>query len=176
MVCCTTSILDAENWSIFIPAIDLDIVAMSKCGRPSVGTSVIQGDILTLSHSHTDQDPEHNPVHHDMDYYERFTRGRKIIIVVLISFYGFLSPFSSISVLAATPELAAAFGTTGSIINVSNALYMVFMALSAPVWAPLSQVYGRKLVCTLDSPSASQMLIVSGGSYRWSTLLCLLLS
>lgn len=78
--------------------------------------------------------------------YSRFSRYRKARIIFLIAFYGFLSPFSSISVLVATPEVAGAFNTTGDIIGISNALYMVFMAISAPFWAPLSQVYGRRLV------------------------------
>ncbi|KAH8674255.1 putative MFS transporter [Xylariales sp. PMI_506] len=78
--------------------------------------------------------------------YNKFSRYKKIGIVALMSFYGFLSPLASISVLSATPELAASFETTESIINVSNAVYMVFMSISAPCWAPLSQVYGRRLV------------------------------
>jgi MFS family permease len=84
--------------------------------------------------------------HYDDEVYTLFSRPRKLLIVSIVAFYGFLSPFSSISILAASPELASSFNTTEIIINVSNAVYMVSMGLSAPFWAPLSQIYGRRLV------------------------------
>lgn len=74
------------------------------------------------------------------------TRSRKAVIVAVLSFCAFLSPVSSTSVLSATPEVAAAYGTTGSVINASNAGYMVFMGLSPIVCGPMSQVFGRKPV------------------------------
>lgn len=62
------------------------------------------------------------------------------IILILMSFSAFLSPISSTSVLAATPEVAEEYQTTGSIINLVNALYLLFMGLSPIFWGPLSQV------------------------------------
>lgn len=82
----------------------------------------------------------------DDELYDRISPGRKRIIVAILSFCAFLSPQSSTSVLAATPEVASTFGTTGSIINISNAAYMVFMGLSPIVWGPMSQVFGRRPV------------------------------
>lgn len=78
--------------------------------------------------------------------YARFSSRRKLIIVGLVSFYGFLSPFSSTTILAAIPQVAASFKTTGAVINISKTVYLAFMGLSAPFWAPLSQIYGRRLV------------------------------
>lgn len=80
------------------------------------------------------------------EVYDRLPNHRKLMIVALLSFCSFLAPASSTSVLAATPEVAAEFGTTGPIINVSNALYMLFMGISPLFWGPLSQVYGRRPV------------------------------
>ncbi|KAI1142495.1 MFS general substrate transporter [Hypoxylon sp. FL0543] len=80
------------------------------------------------------------------EVYDRLPAHRKLIIVFLLSFCSFLAPISSTSVLAATPEVADEFGTTGSIINLVNALYMLFMGLSPIFWGPLSQVYGRRIV------------------------------
>ncbi|KAI1133439.1 major facilitator superfamily domain-containing protein [Nemania abortiva] len=77
-------------------------------------------------------------------FYDRLPRHRKTIILVLISFSAFLSPVSSTSVLAATPEVAREYSTTGSIVNLVNALYLLFMGLSPVFWGPLSQVYGRR--------------------------------
>ncbi|KAB5525748.1 major facilitator superfamily domain-containing protein [Coniochaeta sp. 2T2.1] len=75
--------------------------------------------------------------------YDRFSPHRKTLIVVLMSFCSFLAPISSTSVLAATPEVAETYGTTGSIVNVTNAIYMLMMGVSPIVWGPLSEVYGR---------------------------------
>ncbi|KAI1177182.1 major facilitator superfamily domain-containing protein [Nemania sp. FL0916] len=80
------------------------------------------------------------------EFYDTLPRHRKTIILLLISFSAFLSPVSSTSVLAATPEVATEYNTTGSIVNLVNALYLLFMGLSPIFWGPLSQVYGRRLI------------------------------
>ncbi|KAM6507380.1 hypothetical protein FSOLCH5_012597 [Fusarium solani] len=85
------------------------------------------------------------------EIYDRLSRTRKAAIVAVLSFGAFLSPISSTSVLAATPEVAKDYDTTGSIINVSNAAYMVVMALSPLVWGPMSQVFGRRVVSLASS-------------------------
>lgn len=82
------------------------------------------------------------------EVYERHSRWRKVCIVGVLSFCAFLSPISSTSVLSATPEVAATYGTTGSIINLSNAGYMALMAVSPVIWGPISQVFGRRPVST----------------------------
>jgi hypothetical protein len=82
------------------------------------------------------------------EIFDTVSRGRKIAIVAVLSFGAFLSPISSTSVLAATPEVASTYNTSGSITNVSNAAYMIVMALSPLFWGPMSQVYGRRVVST----------------------------
>lgn len=77
------------------------------------------------------------------EIYDRLSPRRKAVIVAVLSFCAFLSPVSSTTVLSATPEVAAEYHTSGSIINLSNAGYMVFMGLSPIVWGPISQVWGR---------------------------------
>ncbi|KXT17287.1 hypothetical protein AC579_517 [Pseudocercospora musae] len=78
------------------------------------------------------------------EIYNRFSKWRKISIVAILSFSSFLAPISSTSILAASPEVVATYNTTGTIFNISNALYMLFMGLSPLVWGPLGQTYGRK--------------------------------
>lgn len=82
----------------------------------------------------------------DDSVYDRLAPRRKIVVVALLSFCSFLAPISSTSVLAATPEVAAEYDTTGSVVNVANAVYMFMMGVSPIVWGPLSQVYGRRIV------------------------------
>lgn len=81
--------------------------------------------------------------------YDRFPPHRKIIIVALMSICSFLAPISSTTILSAVPEVAATYESTGDIINLSNALYMLFMGISPCFWGPMSQVYGRRPVCIL---------------------------
>jgi len=80
------------------------------------------------------------------EVYNRFSERRKAIIVAVVSFCSFLAPISSTTVLSAVPEVAATFNTDGSIINVSNALYMLFMGLSPCFYGPYGNIYGRKWV------------------------------
>ncbi|KAI0108356.1 MFS general substrate transporter [Daldinia grandis] len=85
------------------------------------------------------------------EVYDQLPPHRKLVIVFLLSFCSFLAPISSTSVLAATPEVAIEYDTTGSIINMINALYMLFMGLSPIFWGPLSQVYGRRIITIITA-------------------------
>ncbi|VUC29947.1 unnamed protein product [Clonostachys rosea] len=76
--------------------------------------------------------------------YNRFSKRRKRLITFTVSLCGFLSPMSSTTVLSAIPEVAQTFQTTGSVINISNALYLAFMGLSPLVFGPLTAIYGRR--------------------------------
>lgn len=103
-----------------------------------------------------------NPVEHYTSYtevpdsvYNKFSPQRKLTVVVLLSYCAFLAPISSTTVLSATPEVAAEYKTTGSIVNVTNALYLLFMGISPIVWGPFSEVWGRKVVCCQFCPSQS---------------------
>lgn len=67
-------------------------------------------------------EPESSVVEIPDEVYDRLPPHRKRIIVFLLSFCSFLAPISSTSVLAASPEVAKEYGTTGSVINISNAM------------------------------------------------------
>ena len=82
----------------------------------------------------------------DIEQYLRFSRSRKICIVVILTYCSFLAPIASTAVIAAVPEVAKTFNTSGDIIDASNALYLAFMGLSSTVWGPFSQVWGRRPV------------------------------
>ncbi|KAK3072363.1 hypothetical protein LTR53_006941 [Teratosphaeriaceae sp. CCFEE 6253] len=81
---------------------------------------------------------------HGDEIYDRLSPHRKIAVVCVLSGCSFLAPISSTSILAAAPEVVSTFHTTGTIFNLSNALYMVFMGLSPLFWGPIGQTYGRK--------------------------------
>nr|XP_036587244.1 major facilitator superfamily transporter [Colletotrichum truncatum]KAF6797975.1 major facilitator superfamily transporter [Colletotrichum truncatum] len=83
--------------------------------------------------------------------YARFTPNRKRLITAVVACGGIASTVSSLLLLAAIPEIAAEFDSSGTIINVSNAVYTVFMGVSTLFWGPMSQVYGRKWPCILSA-------------------------
>ncbi|KAF2156215.1 MFS transporter [Myriangium duriaei CBS 260.36] len=78
------------------------------------------------------------------EVYDTFPHHRKVIIVSVLSFCSFLAPMSSTSILSAIPEVAATYGSTGTIINLTNALYQLFMGLSPMFWGPMGSAYGRR--------------------------------
>lgn len=86
------------------------------------------------------------------EIYDRLPRSRKLIIVTLLSFCSFLAPISSTTILSAIPEVAATYHSTGTVINLSNALYMLAMGISPMFFSPLSQVYGRRWVRSSSVP------------------------
>jgi hypothetical protein len=112
--------------------------------EPSPALAVIPSHV---SHTH-DAPIEHTSSYIEVpdEVYDRLPHSRKLIIVALLSYCGLLAPISSTTVLSAVPEVAATYKTSGSIINLSNALYMLFMGFSPCFWGPLSQVYGRRIV------------------------------
>lgn len=88
-------------------------------------------------------DTDHAPA----DVYDRFTRQKKRGMVAILCLLAFLAPLSSTTVLAAVPNVAADFGTSGTIINVSNALYMLMCGLGPCFVGPLSEVrHNRQLM------------------------------
>ncbi|KKK22182.1 hypothetical protein AOCH_001497, partial [Aspergillus ochraceoroseus] len=79
--------------------------------------------------------------------FSRFSSRRKTVMVVILAWTGLLSPMASTSVLSAVPNVAATYHTSGSVIGLSNALYLVFMALSPCFWGPWCQAIGRRPSC-----------------------------
>ncbi|KAJ5208902.1 hypothetical protein N7449_003281 [Penicillium cf. viridicatum] len=123
----------------------------SEIQRAQSRRSQREGAVNSLDHvrshvSHHDMVANDDFHEVDAEQYLRFSPARKVIIVGVLSFCSFLAPISSTSILAAIPEVAKTYNTTGSVINASNALYMAFMGIAAPFWGPFSQVWGRRPV------------------------------
>ncbi|KIX03293.1 uncharacterized protein Z518_06845 [Rhinocladiella mackenziei CBS 650.93] len=107
----------------------------------------------TVSHHDIHGVPSHSSSYVEVNaaQYERFSERRKLLITCVLSLCGFLAPISSTTILAAIPEVAATYNSSGSIINLSNALYLVFMGLSPSLWGPLSTIYGRRWICIITA-------------------------
>ncbi|KAL3468950.1 major facilitator superfamily domain-containing protein [Aspergillus californicus] len=103
---------------------------------------------MTLLQSESQLEKNEQPsVDPPVDEFNRFSSKRKAVMVVIIAWTGLLSPMASTSVLSAIPNVAETYNTSGSVIGISNALYLVFMALSPCFWGPWCQTLGRRLSC-----------------------------
>ena len=74
------------------------------------------------------------------DDYGQFSENKKRIMVAVVGLLTFLAPFSIAAVLPAIPEVAEDLNTTGTVINFTNAAFLVTMAISPCFCAPWSQV------------------------------------
>lgn len=103
----------------------------------TVRSHVSYQDLHVSDNAYREQNPEQ---------YLRFSPTRKIAIVTILSACSFLAPVSSTTSLPAMPQIAETFNTTGSVINASNAVYVLGMGLSSSFWGTFSQIYGRRPV------------------------------
>lgn len=115
--------------------------------NPDGGRLRLQHTISTIS-NHDMANVSYVVTGDNDEVYNRFTETRKMVITAILSFCSFLAPMSSTTVLSAVPEVAETYGCDGSIINLSNALYMLFMGVSPMFYGPFGNIYGRKWVCT----------------------------
>lgn len=76
--------------------------------------------------------------------FDRYSKTQKRLFVGIASISCFLAPTLALAFLPAVPEIAARFNTTGAVINISAAVYCIFMSLSPCLFSPLSDIYGRR--------------------------------
>src|SRR6201996_2516772 len=108
-----------------------DLERQTTNSEEFTGLEVAEDLQITTSHISTAEIATVDPYKEQGDeIYNKFSNHRKHIMTFVLSFCGFLAPISSTTVLSAIPEVAQTYRTTGSIINISNALYLVFMGIS----------------------------------------------
>ncbi|KAL7662740.1 Major facilitator superfamily (MFS) profile domain-containing protein [[Candida] zeylanoides] len=98
------------------------------------------------------------------DNRNRFSNAQKHFLVAMASCSCFLSPMSGLAFLPAVPEIAADFNTTGEILNISAAVYCVFMAISPCIFSPCSDIYGRRptyIICLFFNAIFTILVAVS---------------
>lgn len=90
-------------------------------------------------------------INQDETKYSAFRPGIKILIVVFSAVTGFLSPFSINIYVPSLPSISRELHITGGQTLASVTTYQLFQGISPSLWAPLSDVYGRRpvLIITL---------------------------
>ncbi|KAI9162825.1 Itaconate transport protein [Paramyrothecium foliicola] len=86
----------------------------------------------------TRSDRQYNPV------YSRFSVAQKRSVTWFVAYCGLLASMSTTSILAAVPEVIETFKTTTTVINISNALYLVVIGFACCFWGPVADTFGRK--------------------------------
>ncbi|KAH3680252.1 hypothetical protein WICMUC_000433 [Wickerhamomyces mucosus] len=107
-------------------------------------------NLVTITHQIINDQDQDQDQDHDQDKEEIYFAGdnysslRKNLIVLICSIACFLAPMSSMAFLPAVSIIAKRFNTTGTIIDLSNAIYCIVMAISPPILNPLCNIYGRR--------------------------------
>lgn len=70
---------------------------------------------------------------------------QKATILFIVSWNCFVVTSTSTSLFVATPEIAATFRSTVETINVTNAPVLIAMGCSTLIWAPLAEIFSRRL-------------------------------
>ncbi|GAA5862821.1 hypothetical protein JCM3774_006655 [Rhodotorula dairenensis] len=84
--------------------------------------------------------------------YSKFSPRRKRLIVATVAYCALLAPFSSSSFLPSIPQIVEDLDTTASIINITVAVFILFIGIFPLFWAPYSGVYGRRPIYLLSLP------------------------
>lgn len=71
-------------------------------------------------------------------------KWRKYLVLATVSWLALVTTYISTSLLPATPEIGKEFQTTVTILNITNAGFLVAMGLSSFIWSPLVEVLGRR--------------------------------
>jgi len=132
-----------------------DSVSVHSAASSPANTNVLK---TIVTQDHLPLEPYNSQISIPDEIYDRLSPPRKIGVIAVVSFCSFLAPISSTTILAGIPEVSETYKTSGSVVNLSNALYMLFMGISPCFWGPLSQVYGRRTVSKFFINSSSVIL------------------
>ncbi|CDK28657.1 unnamed protein product [Kuraishia capsulata CBS 1993] len=83
--------------------------------------------------------------------YARFTESQKRVFVLLLAIAAFQGPMASTAFLPAVQSIAEEFHTTGTMINSSNAVFCVAMAIAPCFFSPYIDFYGKKPIFFINS-------------------------
>jgi len=72
---------------------------------------------------------DEHPPEIDEEIYNKFSSTKKMIITSNLSLCGLLAPIASTSILSAIPEVSKAYNTSGAVINVSQAAFLIGMGV-----------------------------------------------
>lgn len=84
--------------------------------------------------------PEEQPA----PLYSHFSQQQRIIIIILVSVAGLLSPLSSVLYTPAIPRIASDLGVSISAVNFTITSYLIFQGFSPTIWSSVGDSLGRR--------------------------------
>lgn len=88
----------------------------------------------------------------------KLLKGKRYVILFIVSWNTLVVTFLSTSLLVATPEIAADLKTTPQLLNVTNSGVLLAMGCASLIWSPLAEMFSRR-----DSYN-SALLVMFGAS------------
>ncbi|KAJ3555605.1 hypothetical protein NP233_g12168 [Leucocoprinus birnbaumii] len=76
--------------------------------------------------------------------YDRFSRGKKHLLVAIVSWGGLVAFFTSGTFLPSIPQIAKDLNSTGEVVNIAVSIYMLAASLGGLVGSKYSKFYGRR--------------------------------
>ncbi|KAI1408882.1 MFS transporter [Hypoxylon sp. FL1857] len=122
----------------------------------------------------TDDDPYIvDYLHDDRQDAMNFPKGRKWAIAILQSLSTFAVTFASSVYASGIEGVARRFGVSGEVATLGLSLFVLGFALGPLIWAPLSEVYGRKSIFVISYTAYIAFSVAAACAPNVTTLLVL---
>ncbi|OCF33611.1 dityrosine transporter [Kwoniella heveanensis BCC8398] len=86
------------------------------------------------------------------DIYDRFTRAKKVRILLIVAYSAIIAPMTSSIFLPAIPLMAGDLHTSTKVINYTVAVFILVIGIAPVLWSPYAGFYGRKPVYLASMP------------------------
>ncbi|KAK9718044.1 hypothetical protein K7432_005773 [Basidiobolus ranarum] len=103
-----------------------------------------------------------------------FSKAKKVLIVAQLGFAGMLAPLSSTVYFPALPTITEDLKASGTAVNATVSLFILFMGIAPVFWASMSDHYGVRRILYLSSITIFIAASIGGAFVNDITLLIVL--
>ncbi|KAI0321850.1 multidrug resistance protein 4 [Amylostereum chailletii] len=117
-----------------------DEKSLKKIPTNGEGPSAIPADVKEEAYENAEEDWAHDPLNP-----RNWSFRKKWVAVSILSLYTFVTPLGSSMMAPALPFIALEFGITDeTVVALTLSIFLVSFALAPLIYAPLSEMYGRR--------------------------------
>ncbi|KAL2432885.1 Efflux pump FUB11 [Exophiala dermatitidis] len=143
-----------------------------------LGTYLANDNDNVCNHNPTGHGTRDNPyiveyLNHDRHDAQYFPQGRKWVIAILQSLSTFAVTFASSVYASGIPDVMRRFEVSNEVATLGLSLFVLGFALGPLIWAPLSEVYGRKSVYVISYTAYTAFSVAAVCAPNITTLLVL---
>lgn len=130
------------------------------------------------NHNYAGNGTDDNPyivdyLHNDRQDAMGFTKGRKWAIAVFQSLSTFSVTFASSVYASSIEEIKQRFDVSGSVATLGLSLFVLGFAVGPLIWAPMSEMYGRKSIYVISFMAYTAFSVAAACSPNIASLLVL---